>query len=89
VKSLEQQVLDAPLEGLVLRYGMLYGPCTGFDTPAGAGSVHVHAAAKAAELAVTRGAPGIYNVTENDGVVSSAKATAQLGWDAAWRPGRP
>lgn len=31
VASLERQVLEAPLEGLILRYGRLYGPGTGFD----------------------------------------------------------
>ena len=31
VASLEQQVLAAPLTGIVLRYGKLYGPGTGFD----------------------------------------------------------
>lgn len=87
VKSLESQVLAAPLDGIVLRYGLLYGPGTGFDSPAGPGSVHVNAAAKAAELAVTRGAPGIYNIAEADGSVSSEKAARLLGWDANWRAG--
>ena len=67
VLSLERQVTEAPLEGLVLRYGLIYGPGTGFDAPIAPGSVHVDAAAKAAELAVTRGERGIYNVTEPDG----------------------
>lgn len=35
VASLEQQVLTAPFEGIVLRYGKLYGPGTGFDRPPG------------------------------------------------------
>jgi nucleoside-diphosphate-sugar epimerase len=38
VASLEQQVLAAPLIGIVLRYGKLYGPGTGFDLPASGGS---------------------------------------------------
>lgn len=86
VKRLEQQVLNAPLDGIVLRYGLLYGPGTGFDAPIAAGSVEVGAAAKAAELAVTQAAPGIYNVAENDGAVLTEKARRILGWDAAWRP---
>jgi len=85
VKSLERQVLEAPLDGVVLRYGLFYGPGTGFDAPIGPGSVHVDAAAKAAELAVTRAAPGVYNVAETDGSVSSEKAARILGWDAGWR----
>lgn len=88
VMSLEGQVTEAPLEGLVLRYGLFYGPGTGFDAPIAPGSVHVDAAAKAAELAVTRGRPGIYNVAETDGATSSDKAIESLGWDAAWRSSR-
>ena len=88
VVSLEQQVLAAPLEGIVLRYGLFYGAGTGFDAPIAPGSVHVEAAAKAAELAVTRGAPGIYNVAETDGAVVSEKAVRALGWSAGWRVGR-
>jgi hypothetical protein len=36
-------------------------------------------------LAVTRGAAGIYNIAEDDGAVSIAKAQAQLGFDPAFR----
>ena len=85
VKSLEGQVLSAALEGIILRYGLLYGPGTGFDAPVAPGSVHVSAAAKAADLAVTRGKPGIYNIAENDGCVTTEKATQILGWDPNWR----
>jgi len=88
VKSLERQVVEASLEGIVLRYGLLYGPGTGFDAPIAPGSVHVAAAAKAAELAMTRGSAGLYNVCEATGQVSSQKAISQLGWDAAWRSGK-
>jgi len=85
VMSLERQVLEAPLDGIVLRYGLIYGPGTGFDAPIAPGSVHVDAAAKAAELAVTMGQPGIFNVAESDGSVSSDKAIQSFGWNAAWR----
>ncbi len=85
VASLEQQVLAAPLDGIVLRYGLFYGPGTGFDAPIAPGSVHVEAAAKAAELAVTRGTTGIYNVAEADGAVVSEKAARVFGWTADWR----
>jgi nucleoside-diphosphate-sugar epimerase len=85
--SLEQQVLAAPLEGIVLRYGRFYGPGTGFDAPAPPCAVHVEAAADAAGLAVTRGARGIYNVAEPGETVSTAKAIAELGWDAGFRIG--
>lgn len=84
-RALEEQVLAAPLEGIVLRYGRFYGPCTGFDAPPQGGPVHVEAAADAARRAVSRGEPGIYNVAEDDGTVSSAKAVALLGWRASFR----
>ncbi len=85
VLSLERQVLEAPLEGIVLRYGLFYGPGTGFDAPIAPGSVHVDAAARAAERAVTLGTRGLYNVAESDGAVSSEAAIAAFGWDADWR----
>jgi nucleoside-diphosphate-sugar epimerase len=87
VMSLERQVVEAPFDGIVLRYGLFYGPGTGFDQPIAPGSVHVDAAAKAAELAVTRGEAGIYNVAETDGAVNCANAMQAFGWDAGWRCG--
>ena len=88
VASLERQVLAAPLDGIVLRYGRLYGPGTGVDAAPGPGPVHVDAAARAAQLAVTRGWPGIYNSAEDDGAVSSETAKRLFGWNANWRPGQ-
>lgn len=86
VASLEQQVLEAPFEGIVLRYGLLYGPETGFDQAVpDFPPVHVDAAAKAASLAIDHGTPGIYNVTEDTGVVNSKKATDLLRWNAGFR----
>jgi nucleoside-diphosphate-sugar epimerase len=85
VASLERQVLEAPFEGIVLRYGRLYGPGTGFDRAAGAAPLHVDAAARAAALAVTHGTPGIYNLAEDDGTVSSEKAKRAFSWSADWR----
>jgi nucleoside-diphosphate-sugar epimerase len=86
VRALEQAVLDAPcIERLVLRYGRLYGPGTWHDAATGRGPVHVDAAARAAQLAATRGPPGVYNIAEDDGAVSIAKARAELGFDPAFR----
>jgi nucleoside-diphosphate-sugar epimerase len=73
------------LDGLVLRYGMFYGPGTGFETAPGKPAVQVDAAAQAAVLAIARGTPGIYNVAENDGAVSIARARRELGWDPNFR----
>lgn len=88
VASLERQVLEAPLDGIVLRYGRLYGPGTGFDAATGASPVHVDAAAHATALALTRGTPGIYNIAEDDGTLACHKAKRVLGWSAAWRIGQ-
>lgn len=84
-ESLEQQILSAPFEGLVLRYGRLYGPGTGFDTRQGSSPVHVDAAADAARRAATQGESGVYNIAEDDGVVCSRKAAEGLGWTAEFR----
>jgi nucleoside-diphosphate-sugar epimerase len=85
VASLEQQVLGAPLVGIVLRYGKFYGPGTGFDQPPRGGPLHVDAAADAARRAITRGSAGIYNVAEEDGTLRIRKATTELGWSPAFR----
>ena len=87
VASLEEQVLAAPLDGIVLRYGRLYGPHTGVDNPPAGGAVHVDAAADAARRALTRGTRGIYNIADSDGSVSSDKAVRDLGWNADFRAG--
>jgi nucleoside-diphosphate-sugar epimerase len=86
VVALEKYTLQSPpLEGVVLRYGQLHGPGTGADAPRGTMPLHVDAAAHAALLAINRGAPGIYNITEPNEVVSSDKAREQLGWSADFR----
>jgi hypothetical protein len=36
-------------------------------------------------LALTRGAAGIYNIADDDSVVSIAKARAELGFDPRFR----
>jgi nucleoside-diphosphate-sugar epimerase len=83
--DMEQQVLGASgMTGIVLRYGLLYGPGTWYETTAPKPALHVDAAAQAALLALTRGA-GVYNVADDDGAVSIAKARAELGFDPAFR----
>jgi nucleoside-diphosphate-sugar epimerase len=85
--ELEDQVLGTPgIAGVVLRYGRLYGLGTWNQSgPSSTGAVHVDAAAQAARLAVTRGAPGIYNVADDDGAFSIDKARRELGFDPAFR----
>jgi nucleoside-diphosphate-sugar epimerase len=85
IVALEREVLQTPdIAGVVLRYGYFYGPGTWYDTPPKPPSVHVDAAAHAALLAVERGS-GIYNITDDDGAVSSARAARELGFDSAFR----
>ena len=82
----EREVLEAPgLEGLVLRYGQLYGPGTYYAPNGhlgrevsrrrfpvvgpGTGTfsfLHVEDAAGATVAALERGAPGIYNVVDDE-----------------------
>jgi nucleoside-diphosphate-sugar epimerase len=86
VAALETHVLGhSALAGTVLRYGQLYGPGTGADQAKGASPLHVEAAAYAALLALQRSAVGIYNIAEENAVVSTQKATHTLGWNADMR----
>jgi nucleoside-diphosphate-sugar epimerase len=81
IRYLEQAVLSAPLEGIVLRYGSLYGPGTSQEVVSliqhrqfpiiGAGTgiwsfLHVADAATATVAAADRGAPGVYNVVDDE-----------------------
>jgi nucleoside-diphosphate-sugar epimerase len=86
VVPLEKAVLDqGDFEGLVLRYGQLYGPGTWSSQPTGAAPVHVDAAAHAAFLAVARGRPAAYNIAEPGGAVAIDRAVAELGWRPEFR----
>jgi len=82
IEHLERAIHDAPLEGLALRYGAFYGPGTSepiFGELArkrrlpvvgdGGGVwsfVHIDDAATATALAVERGAPGVYNIVDDE-----------------------
>jgi nucleoside-diphosphate-sugar epimerase len=78
--EMEQQVLASGLDAVILRYGFFYGPGTWHEEPTRKPGLHVDAAAQAALLALTRGA-GIYNIADEEGLVSIAKARAELGFD--------
>jgi nucleoside-diphosphate-sugar epimerase len=88
VVSLERQVLDAsPAEGVVLRYGRLFGPASGADAPGPAPAIHVDAAAYAALRAVDHGEAGRFNIADPSEEVSTRKAITELGWRADFRIG--
>lgn len=85
VVALESAVLGAsPIQGVVLRYGWLYGPGAN-EKPGGSPPLHIDAAANAAVLAIEQGAPGIYNIAEPSPLVSIDKAQRELRWDPAFR----
>lgn len=88
VAALERQVMGGSFIATVLRYGKLYGPGTGFDAPFPGGAVHVDAAADAARLAIGYAQPGIFNIAEEDGTISSALARALLHWNPTFRIAR-
>jgi nucleoside-diphosphate-sugar epimerase len=84
--DMEQQVATCGIDAMLLRYGLLYGPGTwSAQGPARKPALHVDAAAQAALLAVTRGSAGVYNIADDDGAVSIAKAVAELGFDPHFR----
>jgi nucleoside-diphosphate-sugar epimerase len=86
IVKLERVVTGTPgIEGVVLRYGMLYGPGTSYDRLGATAAdiiaarvqlvegatglyswLHVEDAASAAVAALERGAPGIYNVVDDE-----------------------
>lgn len=86
VVTLEELTLRTPgLRGVVLRYGMLYGPGTWSAEASGNVPVHVDAAARAALLALEAQARGVFNIAEERGLVSAAKARRELGWRPDYR----
>jgi nucleoside-diphosphate-sugar epimerase len=81
IAFLERTVATVPLEGIILRYGSLYGPGASESLVAivrkrqlpviGSGSgvwswLHVDDAAAATMAALDRGSPGVYNVVDDD-----------------------
>ncbi|WP_407154832.1 dTDP-glucose 4,6-dehydratase [Bradyrhizobium sp. STM 3557] len=86
VAALEHLTVSSPpIEGVVLRYGHLYGPNTGTDVAGEPPSLHVDAAAKACLLAIEKAHFGIYNIAEPSGYVSTEKAQRELGFEPAFR----
>lgn len=86
VASLEEQVINGPFIGIVLRNGLFYGPGTGFDKPVEfLPAVHVEAAAHAALLAINCEKNAIYNIGDNDERLSSIKAKRDLDWNPEYR----
>ncbi len=82
VIELERLVMETPgLEGVVLRYGFLYGPNTAWEPrTAPLPRISVEAAARAALLAIDRCPPGIYNVVDDDDAISNRLTRELLGW---------
>jgi 2-alkyl-3-oxoalkanoate reductase len=81
IRFLEQTVLEAPLEGIVLRYGSFYGPGASaslveqirrrkLPVVGGGGGVwswiHLDDAASATVAALERGKRGIYNIVDDE-----------------------
>ena len=86
VVTLERLAMSSPpIEGIVLRYGHLYGPNTGSDVAGEAPSLHVDAAASAALLAVEKAHKGIYNIAEPNAYLSVEKARREIGFDPSFR----
>ncbi len=74
-----------PTVDLLRLDGHLYGPGTGADAPRGSAPLHVDAAAWAAVLAIDQARPGIFNIAETNGAISTDKARRELGWDPGFR----
>ncbi len=86
VATLERLILESQaIEGIVLRYGHLYGPNTGTDAAPEPPSLHVDAAASAALLAIENARPGIYNIAEQCRYLTTEKSRRELGFDPDFR----
>ncbi|HEX3604129.1 MAG TPA: NAD(P)-dependent oxidoreductase [Steroidobacteraceae bacterium] len=86
VAALERLTLSSSqIRGTVLRYGHLYGPGTGVHSVPEAPSLHVDAAASAVLLVIGKEHPGVYNIAEQSGYLSIAKARNELGFDPDFR----
>ena len=84
VATLERLTVSSPpIDGIVLRYGHLYGPGTGTNT-ADAPALHVDAAAWAV-LAIEKTRRGTYNIADPSGYLSTEKAQRELGFDPTVR----
>jgi nucleoside-diphosphate-sugar epimerase len=84
IRYLERATTSTRMDGVVLRYGALYGPATGLLATStleqirrrrfpliGDGSgwwsfLHVQDAAAATAMAIEQGAPGLYNIVDDD-----------------------
>jgi 2-alkyl-3-oxoalkanoate reductase len=81
LRYVEQAVANAPMPGIVLRYGSLYGPGASDDIVglvrrrrlpiigSGAGLwsfIHADDAASATAAAMAAGVPGVYNIVDDD-----------------------
>jgi 2-alkyl-3-oxoalkanoate reductase len=81
IRYLEKRVTEAPLDGIVLRYGNFYGPMASdsmielirkrrfpvIGNGEGVWSwIHLDDAAAATVAAIERGKPGIYNIADDD-----------------------
>ena len=87
VADLERWILSSPpIRGTVLRLGHLYGPSTGVEV-AEPPALHVDAAAAALLLAIEGKQPGIFNVAEPSGHLSTERAQRELGFDPGLRFG--
>jgi nucleoside-diphosphate-sugar epimerase len=86
VVALERLAISSPpIEGVVLRYGRLYGPGTGTESPGEAPSLHVDAAASAALLAIDKARSGIFNIAEPNRYLSTELAIRMLDFDSGFR----
>lgn len=87
ILELERLVTSTPgVDGIVLRYGLLYGPGAATPRPSGPTTVHVDDAAGAAALAVDHGTAGVFNIVDDGGPVANAKARVELGWTPRMPP---
>ena len=64
VDQLEKSAEGFSREALILRFGRLWGPATGYDAPPRPPTVHIEEAGAQAAHLITSGAPGTYTIID-------------------------
>ena len=78
-------VPDLPRGLQLLDKMLIEGRCSGKRASIGIAPLHVDAAAYAALMAIDHGDPGIYNIAQSNGHVTTEKARVELGWTPDFR----
>lgn len=85
LRAFEEMALASGSNTKIMRYGLFYGPRTGFDRVEQPCRVHVEAAAFACLLLLTQGTGSIYHVCEDSEYATNRKILSHTDWNPDYR----